>query len=115
LEEFEPYHYKEFIPRSALRAVLNDETLAEYVWRTCKEYKHIWRQRIKTDHYLKHGGIIPRQCEFLAEAQKNKVLYEANPGRVWKDYLMRKFGFTEAPIPEAIRGRKRSKLDSCSE
>jgi hypothetical protein len=65
LEEFEPFAYKDFIPRKAMTAVRNEgESLAEYVWRTCKEYKYIWGQRIKVDHYLKHGGLRP-QSDFL--------------------------------------------------
>jgi hypothetical protein len=111
LEEFEPYHYTDFIPRNAFRAVLHDETLAQYVWRTCKEYKQIWRQRVKVDCFIKHGGHRP-QAEFVAEAEKNRLLYETNPGKVWKDYLMVKFGFNGEAVMKP-KGRKRTKLDSC--
>ena len=55
--------------------------------------KECWRQRVKADYFLKHGGHRP-QGEFLAEAEKNRQLYEKNPGKVWKDYLMVKFGFS---------------------
>jgi hypothetical protein len=46
--EFEPYSYKDFLPRKAVgEAKMLDLSLAEHVWRTCKEYKTIWSQRIR--------------------------------------------------------------------
>lgn len=108
MKEYHSLNYKDFIPSKYFaEAERNEIPPAEYVWQHLKDYRALWTQRVKVERYLQDGGERP-QNEYVEYAEKKRKEWEMGRGKVWKEFIMERFGFkttTKAP-------QKRAKLES---
>lgn len=60
---------------------------------------------------MRNGGAKP-QLDFVGYIEQNREKYRQDHGKVWKDYIMTKFGFE---VEQRVVTRKRMKLDSLND